>query len=110
MSQMLEARQERAARNQLLFRTINEQIKDLGERILTAVEEVDFACECADTSCTKTIRLSPEKFAAINETENRFIVLPGHELSEVEDTLEFCDGFVIVSKRGAGAEYVKENS
>ena len=105
-----ETRQVKAAQNQLLFRTVNEQIKTLGEKPLTAVEEVDFACECADTACTQTITLSPETFGRIQREQNRFIVIPGHEIDEVEDTLEFCDGYVIVAKRGAGAEYVRDHS
>jgi hypothetical protein len=42
--------------------------------------------------------------------ENQFIVLRGHEVPEVEDTIAARDGFLIVSKRGAGAEFVKEHS
>jgi hypothetical protein len=36
----------------------------------------------------------------------RFIVLRGHEVPEVEDTIVEREGFLIVSKRGAGAEFV----
>jgi hypothetical protein len=47
---------------------------------------------------------------AIESDVNRFMVLRGHELPEVEDIVAERDGFVIVSKRGAAAEFVKENS
>jgi hypothetical protein len=36
----------------------------------------------------------------------RFILLRGHEVPEVEDTIVEREGFLIVSKRGAGAEFV----
>jgi hypothetical protein len=36
--------------------------------------------------------------------------VPGHEIEEVEDAIEFCDGYLIVAKRGAGAEYVREHT
>jgi len=50
------------------------------------------------------------QFAAIEGVENRFMVLRGHEVPEVEDVIAERDGFVIVSKRGAGAEFVPEHS
>jgi hypothetical protein len=103
-------RRVRAAQNQLLFRSVNEQIEAVGEKLLAAVEEVDFACECADLECIQRITLSPEAFARIKREENRFIVISGHEIEDVEDTVESCDGYVIVAKRGAGAAYVREHS
>ena len=110
MNEAQDERRVRAAQNQLLFRSVNEQIEALGEKLLTAVEEVDFACECADLECIQRITLSVEAFERIERERNRFIVIPGHEIEEVEDTVEFCDGYVIVAKRGAGAEYLEKHS
>jgi hypothetical protein len=106
----IQEREVRAAQNQLLFRAVNDRIRELGERILDSVSELDFACECADTDCIKTIPLPVKEFAAIEEVENQFIVLKGHEVPEVEDTIAERDGFLIVSKRGAGAELVEDHS
>jgi hypothetical protein len=106
----LEERQVRAAQNQLLFRAVNDRIKELGERILDSVSELDFACECADPNCVKTISMPVTEFAAIEEVENQFVILRGHELPEVEDVVAEHDGYVIVSKRGAAEEFVEEHS
>ena len=106
----IEERQVRAAQNQLLFRSVNDRIRELGERILDSVSELDFACECADPNCVKTITMPVAEFSAIEQVENRFVVLRGHELPEVEDVVAEHDGYVIVSKRGAGEEFVKEHS
>ena len=103
-------RQLRAAQNQMLFRSVNDQIKEASEKLGDSTEELDFACECADDMCVEKIRLSPHQFLGIESEVNRFIVLRGHEIPEVEDVIAERDGFVIVSKRGAGAEYVKEHS
>ena len=46
----------------------------------------------------------------IESETNQFIVLRGHELPEVEDVIAERKGFLIVSKRGAGAEFVREQS
>jgi hypothetical protein len=104
------ARELRAAQNQMLFRSFNDRIVELGKKLDGSTPELDFACECADTSCIEKIRLSPHRFLAIESDVNRFMVLRGHELPEVEDIVAERDGFVIVSKRGAAAEFVKENS
>ena len=45
-----------AARNQMLFRQVNERIKELGEKLGGAPPELDFACECADDTCVEKIR------------------------------------------------------
>ena len=103
-------RQLRAAQNQMLFRSVNDQIMEAGEKLGDSRGEVDFACECADDTCVEKIRLSPHQFLGIESEANRFIVLRGHELPEVEDVIAERDGFLIVSKRGAGAEFVQEHS
>jgi hypothetical protein len=104
-------RELRAAQNQMLFRSVNERILELGGKLDgSGLQELDFACECADNTCIEKIKLSAQKFGEIEENENQFIVLRGHELPEVENTIAEHDRFLIVSKRGAGAEFVKEHS
>ena len=106
----IQEREVRAAQNQMLFRTVNARIRELGEKIFDAASELDFACECENADCVKTISMPVAEFAAIEQLENQFVVLPGHEVPEVEDTVAERDGFILVSKRGAGAEFDKERS
>ena len=103
-------RQLRAAQNQMLFRSVNDQIMEAGEKLGDSTEELDFACECADDLCVEKIRLSPHQFLGIESETNRFIVRRGYEVPEVEDVIAERDGFLLVSKSGAGAEFVKEHS
>ena len=42
--------------------------------------------------------------------QNRFILKPGHENDEFDETVEFRDAYVIVAKCGAAAEYGQEHS
>jgi hypothetical protein len=103
-------RELRAAQNQLLFRTANDRLSELGENVLNSMEEVEFACECENHECTGSIRMRVGQFAAIEGVENRFIVLRGHEEPDVEYTVAERDGFLIVSKHGTGAGLVKKDS
>jgi hypothetical protein len=103
-------RQLRAAENQLVFRAVNERIKELGETVLDAVTEIDFTCECHDMDCHSPIAMTVEEFEATDRADNRFIVCRGHEDLDVEDVVGQHDGYLIVAKRGAAADFVKERS
>ncbi len=100
-------RELRAAQNQMLFRSVNDRIRELGE---SSVAPAEFACECADDTCVEKIPLTRQQFVAIESDPNRFIVLRGHELPEVEDVVAERDGFLIVSMHGAAAAFVEEHS
>ena len=49
-----DARQERAARNESLFREVNERIGSTATKLSPMFTE--FVCECADDSCSSTSR------------------------------------------------------
>jgi hypothetical protein len=110
MSQAQDTREVKAARNQLMFRSVNEQIMELGERVGGAVAELDLACECDDTACTQAIKMPLEEFMRLDGSTNRFVVVAGHEDVAVEGVVDTYGRYVIVAKRGAGAEYVREHS
>jgi hypothetical protein len=103
-----EERQRRAARNELVFRSVNEQILNVTERFQSDLTDLDLICECADSSCTGTVRLSVEEFGRIDRAQNAFIVLPGHVDDEVEDVVATRNGFVIVRKRDVAARVVEK--
>jgi hypothetical protein len=95
----------------MVFRSVNERILELGQKLDGGgLQEVEFACECTDDSCVERTSLTARQFGEIEENENQFIVLPGHERPGVEDVVAEHEGFLIVSKRGAGAEWIKEVS
>jgi hypothetical protein len=111
MDESLRERERRAARNQLLFREVNERIASLADRaLLPEIAPIEVTCECVDMSCTSTIQISLHEFAEIDRATNRFLVVPGHELPDVEDVVERRDRFLIVSKRGAGADLVERSA
>lgn len=104
-------RELRAAKNQLLFRSVNDRIKELGQRALNPVADLDFACECDRPECHEPITMTLEEFAAIERTgTNRFVVRAGHEDDDVEDVIERKERYAIVAKRGAGAEFIRQNA
>ena len=91
-------RAERAARNELLFRAVNEQILQMTERFRAQLSDIDIVCECAVASCVGTIKITAQDFAQIRREEGTFFVLPGHEDTDVEDVLNRHNGYVVVRK------------
>ena len=96
---------ERLAENESLFRKVNERINELqaGE---WDVEAIDFMCECADETCLKVIRLQPAEYERIRNNPTHFVVLPGHEVEDVEDVVERHADYVVVEKHAETAQRV----
>jgi hypothetical protein len=88
----------KAARNQSLWREVNERI------LAVAPERVEFICECADLDCGKTLRLSVAEYEHIRSSPVRFPIALGHDVPQVEDVVEENDHYVVVQKRGIAGE------
>lgn len=90
--------QERAARNERLFREINERVELLNQAAgATSVGE--FVCECSDPDCTDPIRVPLDDYAAVRCHENRFLLAPGHEREDVDRVIEPRGGYLVVEKK-----------
>jgi hypothetical protein len=100
----------RAARNQSLYREVNERVEALNaafDELLDAGST--WICECADTDCTEPMEFTLAEYEALRARSNRFAVLPGHVYPEVERVVEDHDGYVVVEKLGAGATFAIEH-
>jgi len=96
---------ERAARNQSMFRKVNERIEDLASNAFFSA----FICECMNEECNENVSMTVEEYEDVRREGNRFLVLPGHEVSGVEEVVDVTDGrYVVVAKLGAGAAIAEE--
>lgn len=100
----IDARRERAARNQSLFREVNERIVELSHRFGDEARPNAYLCECLDTDCSATIEVPYAEYERLREHGNRFFVLPGHEDPVVENVVETTPGYVVVEKIGIASE------
>ena len=110
VAQDLEARRVRAAKNQSLFREVNERIEQLAAgkpgstfKEMRLAMQIDLACECMDESCAKEVTMTVEQYEAIRAESNSFFVIPGHEVSDVEEIGHRGAKYVVVRKLGSGA-------
>lgn len=101
----------RAARNQALYREVNERLEALNEAFENVLDAGSaWVRECADMNCTATMELTLGEYEALRAHPNRFAVLPGHALPEVEAIVEDHGGYVVVEKLGPGASFAVETN
>lgn len=91
-------REVRAARNQALFRAVNEKLRELNEAFSSVTETYAIACECADTTCVETLQIAMDDYLEVRENPDRFVVLRAHVFPDVERTVAQNDGYCVVEK------------
>ena len=104
-------RLERQARNESLFREVNERIAHLAGSAQSWSPDgrVEFMCECGvDGGCRETVRIPVSAYEMVRQQDDRFVVRPGHETPELERAVERTDDYVIVDKVAA-AEWIVED-
>lgn len=103
MDAAADEREVRAARNQAIFRAINEKIVEISKGF-GDLDRLDISCECADTSCAKLLRIDPEEYAAVRRSPRTFAVLADHVVPNVERVVSRGDGYAVVEVLGGGIE------
>jgi len=98
-----EARKERQARNESLFRSLNERVRAITdslsfEGVTDGDKPEDYMCECADETCTATVSLTREEYEAVRSSPLQYVVHPGHVAADIETVVQSNDRFVIVQK------------
>jgi hypothetical protein len=95
----------RAARNEEIFRGINERIEQGAEQ--HGVEgALPFHCECARASCVGTMDIPPREYERVVRERYRFVLIPGHEDAAIEEVVEREAAYVVVEKLGEAREQV----
>jgi hypothetical protein len=88
----------RAARNQSVFRAINEELSAANG--VGTSNRLMVACECADVGCVETIAIDVQRYAEIRSDAKHFVVLAGHVYEDVERVIWSRDGYQVVEKTG----------
>lgn len=91
-------------RNQILFREVNERVREVAAPLLGARKEGEFLCECGHEACIETIRLDVEDYEAVRASPHRFVMVPGHQDGKVEATSVQGNGRFVVVERSAFRE------
>ena len=100
----------RAARNQVLYREVNEKMADLNE----AFEQVlslsgTWVCECADLTCIEPMELTLAEYEELRAHPNRFMVIPEHADDTTERVIEEHPNYVVIEMLGPAATFAVEH-
>jgi hypothetical protein len=95
--------QERLGANESVFREINEAI-ERGQWPGDEAHEVGFRCECARLGCNRMLELPVSAYEKVRAHPRRFIIVPGHQVPDIETVVEEFSGYAVVEKRGAAGE------
>ena len=93
---------ERLARNQTLFREVNERVETLGEG-----DASEFECECSNTDCIEKVELTFAAYERIRSNSTWFVVKRDHDIPQIERIVSQDDGYVVVEKFVA-EDYMEE--
>lgn len=95
------SREERAARNEALFREVNERVKDVTEDF--DERDATFLCECVDPGCRASLPMTLAEYEEVRSRGDQFAVAPGHADLSVERVVREDERFAVVRKVGEGA-------
>jgi hypothetical protein len=96
------SREERVARNETLFREVNERIKDVSDGDDT-VSTTEFLCECGDPECIEPVSMTLVEYEEVRRNPKHFAIVPGHADPEVEVVVARNERFAVVEKTDPGA-------
>jgi hypothetical protein len=103
----------RAAKNQALYREVNERVKELNQAFDSLYPVGEWVCECANPGCVETIELTQEEYEAVRAggEGTRFFVKPdeAHVVPEAEDVVERHERYWVVQKFGIAGELVQRS-
>ena len=98
---------ERLAKNEILFRSVNERLDDLAP---PWSKTTDYLCECSETSCAEIVELTQTEYERVRSRSTVFVVVPGHERPEIEKVVEENEGFTLVEKVVAVEEIIEADT
>jgi hypothetical protein len=104
------AREERLGANEALFREVNEHVAEVAEQFIEGESPVEFSCECGDAACTEKIALTVDEYEAVRAKPTQFVVVPGHEVPDIERVVERHPNYLVIEKQDPDAEEVARDT
>ncbi len=103
----MDPRQERLARNEALFREVNERVRAIAAAHGEDDHMYEFYCECSNADCTFHLRATVTEYEAVRADGKRFVIVPEHTLPEIEKVVERTERWWVVVKDGEPGELVE---
>ena len=101
-------REARLAKNETLFRGVNEKVREVRGDTAGADSLIEFICECGRGDCVEEVQLTLVEYERVRSEPEYFLVKPGHELLDIEFVSERNDRFLVVRKQEEEAQIARE--
>jgi hypothetical protein len=95
-----EAREKRLAKNEAMFRTVNENMLGIANELAGDEQPYEFICECATSGCFERVTLTLREYEKVRGDGTHFVLAPGHEDIEIEQVIAAHEKYVVVEKDG----------
>lgn len=105
----MDQREKRLAKNETLFRSVNEEIELAATAGGRDAHVFEFVCECSNPDCTLLLPLTVSEYEQVREQPTHFLVAPGHELPEIESVVARKGAYQVVAKHGDAATLAIED-
>jgi hypothetical protein len=99
MHEPLSAR--RLAENEVFFRQFNEAVTKNVASVGGNVNDeapIEFYCECSSDECIEKIPLTLADFISLHNNSDRFVLIPGHQINEIENVVFNGPHYIVVEK------------
>jgi hypothetical protein len=107
----MDERHERIAKNETVFRAANREIEHADQESGGGPDHViEVLCECGRQGCGGVIALTVAEYDGVHSQDDRFVVLAGHESTELERVVEERAGYLVVDKFGEAEEIAEGDS
>jgi len=91
----------RLAENEALFREVNERVQEQAQAHGSDDHVYAYFCECSRRDCTERVHVTSAEYERVRANARRFLVVPEHDVEEIEDVVGEVADAVIVEKQGA---------
>ena len=96
-------RDQSKARNEELFRNVNEQIEALSQTVERDDPLMEYLCECDRQDCYEKVKATRAEYESVRSDPTHFIVSLGHQDPSMERVFASNDRFLVVEKHGVAA-------
>jgi len=101
---------ESLAKNEALYRLVNEQIETLNDRIPRHEATTEFLCECERQGCFEKVIATRAEYESVRAVSTHFLVHRGHVDPRIEHVAFANDRFAVVEKEGEAASVAREEN
>jgi hypothetical protein len=99
-------RHARLARNETIFREVNERIEELAQH--GELDSLQILCECGNPDCKEPLRVSVADYERVRQEPTDFFVAPGHVIPAVERVVDSEQSFHVVRKLAEEGELARK--